>query len=358
MFEDGNAIVNVYAADARKLSSFYTRQVTPDFAPRDMTTKNLLERVTALPQKAPATIEEQTWTHYIGNFEYIFKDEQTTRIHNIEGYFESGQYFYYRKDHLGNNREVWNATQRQTVQITNYYPSGLPWAYETDVVQPYMYNGKEFIEMDYDCYTYGFRDYYAAIGRFTSIDPMAEGTYWQSTYSYANNNPIRNIDWMGLSASTTSNSEQIKDLLNHLAGGGSADDYDFSDWDDVDVFKKKHDINDYSTSKRPWICLQTRRLYFSVNGGCGPDDGACITGYSIYLNDKNLGDLAEDGDFSSWDIFSDVNNGMAFVLSGASNAASRALKRSLAYTNSASATKMTETLIKTPLGNVFVSKKQ
>jgi len=53
LFKNGNAILNVYAADARKLSSYYTRQVTPDFAPRDMTTKNLLENIKTLPQKAP-----------------------------------------------------------------------------------------------------------------------------------------------------------------------------------------------------------------------------------------------------------------------------------------------------------------
>ena len=79
-----------------------------------------------------------------------------------------------------NNREVWRSPscgggQGEVVQTTNYYPSGLPWAYTTDVAQPYMYNGKEFIEMNgYDTYDYDARLYYAAIARFTTIDPMAE----------------------------------------------------------------------------------------------------------------------------------------------------------------------------------------
>ena len=44
----------------------------------------------------------------------------------------------------------------------------------------------------------GARGYYATIVRFTSIDPLAENTPWQSPYSYASNNFIAEIDWMGL----------------------------------------------------------------------------------------------------------------------------------------------------------------
>ncbi|MBQ7209963.1 MAG: hypothetical protein IJS05_03605 [Paludibacteraceae bacterium] len=44
----------------------------------------------------------------------------------------------------------------------------------------------------------GARGYYATIVRFTSIDPLAENTPWQSPYSYASNNFIAEIDWMGM----------------------------------------------------------------------------------------------------------------------------------------------------------------
>ena len=51
-------------------------------------------------------------------------------------------------------------------------------------VQPYKYNGKEYVEMHgYDVYEYGARGYYATIGRFTSIDPLCEQTPWQSQYA-------------------------------------------------------------------------------------------------------------------------------------------------------------------------------
>ena len=110
-------------------------------------------------------------------------------------------YFYTVKDHLGNICAVVDATTDTVVQRTMYYASGVPmaqsWGRDT---QPYLYNGKEFIEAHgWNTYDYGFRGYYAPIARFTSIDPLAEQTPWQSPYAYAGNNFINNIDWMGLS---------------------------------------------------------------------------------------------------------------------------------------------------------------
>ena len=66
--------------------------------------------------------------------------------------------------------------------------------------QPYLYNGKEFVEAHgLNEYEYGFRNYYSPIGRFTTVDPLAEQTPWQSPYSYAGNRFVNAIDWMGLS---------------------------------------------------------------------------------------------------------------------------------------------------------------
>ena len=104
---------------------------------------------------------------------------------------------------MGNNREVWNAGRNQTVQVTNYYPSGLPWKYETAQIQPYTYNNKEFVEMfGYDSFDYNARIRLGAVPRFTSIDPHAEKYYSISPYAYCANNPIMRIDptgkyWVG-----------------------------------------------------------------------------------------------------------------------------------------------------------------
>jgi hypothetical protein len=49
-------------------------------------------------------------------------------------------------------------------------------------------------------YYYGARYYAAWTCRFVSVDPLAEKFSHQSTYVYADNNPIRFIDYMGMNA--------------------------------------------------------------------------------------------------------------------------------------------------------------
>ena len=85
-------------------------------------------------------------------------------------------------DHLGNTNAVVNSTADTLIQSTLYYASGVPmsqsWGRDH---QPCLYNGKEFIEAHgLNTYDYGFRGYYATIGRFTSVDPLSEQTPWQS----------------------------------------------------------------------------------------------------------------------------------------------------------------------------------
>ncbi|MEA4983826.1 hypothetical protein SDC9_67353 [bioreactor metagenome] len=162
---------------------------------------------------------------YIGNIEYqIYRyfDWDVTfepaelkyifRVHNPEGFATNATttngpiYSYYRKDHLGNNREVWRASYTWgstthpavTVQRTQYYPSGLPWKYnigDNPGSQPYKYGGKEFVEMHgLDEYDSDARWYYPAIMRTTTPDPLAEKYYDISPYAWCGNNPVNRID--------------------------------------------------------------------------------------------------------------------------------------------------------------------
>jgi len=201
LFKGGNEIINIYAADGRKLEAIYLTKITEHIESIELTLENESE------------IREINGKHYIGNFEYeysVLQDRfspQLTKIFNAEGYVENEKWYYFRKDHLGNNREVCtvNGTTLQTVQTNNYYPSGLLWAEDTKGLkpltyqQPYKYNGKEYIEdFGYDCFAYGFRDYYATIGRFTSPDALSEIAYSKSPYHHCSNNPINRIDPDGL----------------------------------------------------------------------------------------------------------------------------------------------------------------
>ena len=156
---------------------------------------------------------------FIGNFEYKTLNvdvELTTlsRIYNDEGYVENPanpQYYYFRHDHLGDNREVWCANTNTVAQRTQYYPSGLPWAYDRTLDHPDLqhrkYNGKEFIEMHgYDTYDIVWRQYYPAIGRFQTPDPEIEDAYAESPYSMCDNNMVNRTDPDGR-------------FWNYLAGG-------------------------------------------------------------------------------------------------------------------------------------------
>ncbi|MEA4974256.1 MAG: hypothetical protein VB046_00805, partial [Paludibacter sp.] len=145
------------------------------------------------------------------------------RIHNPEGFATNATttngpiYSYYRKDHLGNNREVWRASYTwgstthaaATVQKTQYYPSGLPWksnSGDNPGSQPYKFNGCEFIEMHgYDVTDLGNRGIHHATNRFTTMDRFCEKFPWQSPYVHAGNNPVNYVDVNGDSIMLTGN---------------------------------------------------------------------------------------------------------------------------------------------------------
>jgi RHS repeat-associated protein len=195
-FGNGNQIKNKYDASGRKLSADYYTLATGIVVPIN-TTYNLENRWDL--------ISTLTGTVNIDNFEYSTSNDQgdyqidLEKVYNAEGYVQNilaPVYYYFRKDHLGNNREVWCANTNTTVQRTEYYASGLPWNEGIGAsVQRKKYNGKEFVEMHgYDTYDYGDRGYYPAIMRWCSIDKKAELYYSVSPYVYSLNDPVNAID--------------------------------------------------------------------------------------------------------------------------------------------------------------------
>jgi len=237
-FGTGNQIINKYAANGQKLSTEYYTKILPLIQP--------LKNGEVYNWKANPSEMEKTSTLYIGNFEYEtsrydWNTPVLNRISNNEGYvdnlnvpMQNVRYNYYRRDHLGNNREVWYASYNKwernadqmgyhtvsipaaTSQQTQYYPSGLPWAEGMGQdVQTRKYNGKEFVEMHgYDSYDYGWRGYNPSFGRFTTIDRLAEMYYSLSPYAYCKNNPINYIDPNG------EFSTWAQAWLNRLFNGG------------------------------------------------------------------------------------------------------------------------------------------
>ncbi len=107
-------------------------------------------------------------------------------------------FYFYNQDHLGNIREVVNASG-SVQQVTNYYPFGAPYAdasasTNTDF-QPYKYNGKEFDKMHgLNTYDYGARQYNPITARWDRMDPLCEDYYPHSPYIYCLNNPVNMSD--------------------------------------------------------------------------------------------------------------------------------------------------------------------
>jgi len=206
-FKNGNVIKNLYDASGQKFRSDYYTYISS-------TLVSLSDGQIMDPASSAPTNYTYSGTAYLGNVEYNIAKTATTvsgmttyrdaytlsRLYNPEGYAENPvnpNYYYYRKDHLGNNREVWLANTNTTVQQTQYYPSGLPW--ETGLnpsQQQRKYNEKEFLEMHgWDSYDYGARIMYPAIGGgFMTPDPHAEKYYSVSPYIYCLNNPVKFID--------------------------------------------------------------------------------------------------------------------------------------------------------------------
>ena len=165
-FSNGNTITYLYAADGRKLRTVHVTNGT-------------------------ATI-----TDYCGNV--IYENGSQKLMLTEEGYVDlvnSNTYYYYLKDHQGNNRVAINGSG--TVMETNhYYPFG--GVFSTSNVQPYKYNGKELdTKNGLNWYDYGARHYDAALGRFMKQDRFAEKYSALSPYQYGANSPVCNVDVNG-----------------------------------------------------------------------------------------------------------------------------------------------------------------
>jgi RHS repeat-associated protein len=97
------------------------------------------------------------------------------------------------------------ASTSDVLQENHYYAFGL--AFEGAWLQndagvrdnQYMYNGKELhSDFGLGMYAYGARYYDPSIGRFIGVDPISDEFPFVTTFNYAENEPIANIDLHGL----------------------------------------------------------------------------------------------------------------------------------------------------------------
>jgi RHS repeat-associated protein len=116
-------------------------------------------------------------------------------------------YYYHLKDHasatlstgLGNVLAVVSPTvtnSLEVLQTNDYFPFGMSMSKNstTTPYNKYKYNGKEEQEMPGKWLDYGARFYDAQLGRWHSVDPLAQSYDNTSSYAYVLNNPINAID--------------------------------------------------------------------------------------------------------------------------------------------------------------------
>ncbi len=219
-YENGSRATYLYTADGTKLHVRYETSYA-----------SLLSSGSTGGSASTAIAQTHT-IDYVGN--KIHEDGTLKKILVDGGYVEynggSPVYHAYLTDHQGNVRVV--VDESTTVkQVNHYYPYGGLMAENTGSdVQPYKYNGKELDRMHgLDMYDYGARHYDAAIGRWPTMDALAEKNPEVSPYVYCGNNPVNAIDPDGrdwyqnnkTSYYTWYDSDEEREGFTHIGGKGS-----------------------------------------------------------------------------------------------------------------------------------------
>jgi RHS repeat-associated protein len=130
------------------------------------------------------------------------------------------QYEYSIRDHLGNTRLTFadlnangvvdvtgNTTTTEILNEYHYYPFGMNMAYDwtnnVGIDNKYQYNGKEMNDdFGLNLNDYGARWYDAALGRWSSVDPLGEKMRRWTPYNYCFGNPWRFVDPDGMAPTT------------------------------------------------------------------------------------------------------------------------------------------------------------
>ena len=180
-------------------------------------------------RKIVSTNSDIITDYMAGGFQY--HNTKLKHFPHPEGYVtivdDKFRYVYNYTDHLGNVRLSYsdanaNGTieSNEIMEENNYYPFGLKHTayntnqsqyvsseqlnqitlevmphYEGDGSYQYKYNGKEYQdELGLNFYDYGARFYDPALGRWYTVDEMAEKYLDMSPYNYALNNPVIFVD--------------------------------------------------------------------------------------------------------------------------------------------------------------------
>ncbi|NLD49387.1 MAG: RHS repeat-associated core domain-containing protein, partial [Clostridiaceae bacterium] len=128
--------------------------------------------------------------------------------------YASNERSYFGTDLMGTVRSA--TTDSGSAEYYEYDVFGKPYG---ETVSDYAYTGKPY-DPTTGLYNYGYRDYVPQTARFSTIDPIRDGSNW---FAYCNNEPVNFLDAWGLRKLTA------EEIALHMAAGGSPVDYDSID---------------------------------------------------------------------------------------------------------------------------------
>lgn len=132
------------------------------------------------------------YTDHLGNIRLSYSLDPSTKVLKI---IEENHYYPFGLKHSGYNSDKMMYTKEAEVLKIKPVPPLFITSYK------YKYNGKEWQdELGLNMYDYGARNYDPALGRWFSIDPLAEVSRRWSTYTYCYDNPIVFVDPDGMLA--------------------------------------------------------------------------------------------------------------------------------------------------------------
>jgi RHS repeat-associated protein len=125
------------------------------------------------------------------------------------GHLKDQDKTWYSQDILGSTILLTDA-HGHSKQTYNYDVFGNNYSGEFERRNELGYNGKLF-DPAVRLYDYGFRDYAPVVGRFTTVDPIKDGSNW---YAYCGNDPVNRVDLWGLHPNSMEEAQRISALYS------------------------------------------------------------------------------------------------------------------------------------------------
>ena len=205
--EDSNdTIYYTYSADGTKLRSTYKKaeyRVYPYNPETSLTSFNVETglNVGTVGMAKPIAKRLKTKYYYCSNI--VYDNDNISAILFDGGYASVNDdngivMHFYVKDHLGSNRLVVDSNGN-IEEVNHYYPFGALMGDRCGVSRNnYKYIGKELDTMyGWNMQDHEARWYDPVVGRWHSIDMLAEKMFYVSPYAYCFNNPVKLLDSNG-----------------------------------------------------------------------------------------------------------------------------------------------------------------